>query len=141
MIRKKKKGRIVTGIMAAMLVMSFGTVCMANGSSNPYNFTQYAYEDYYDNVSDFARKDTYSSMYVLCGNSTDQFRVHALGSYGSGSGYEDCSGGYRYFIRQGESVDEMYNFVRENGYTKAGIKGEYQYDGYFHASGHFLADI
>ena len=140
MIRKKKKGRIVTGIMAAMLVMSFGTVCMANGSSNHYNFTQYAYEDYYDNVSTFARKDSYSSMYVLCVNATDQFRVHALGS-SDGDGYEDCSGGYRYFIGQGQSVDEMYNFVRENGYYYAGIKGEYQYDGYFHASGHFLADI
>lgn len=129
----------MTVVLAGLLVMSIGTVSKANSAPLPYNVTQYSYDDYYDNVSSFGDKDTDSAMYVYCGSSTSQFRVSALGS--AGSGYSDCSGGYRYFINEGECVDEMINFINENGYHWAGILGEYMFEEYFHASGHFIPDI
>jgi len=38
------------------------------------------------------------------------------------------------------SVDDMINYVRENGCCNAGVKGEYAGDSAFAASGSFLAD-
>lgn len=140
-MRRKKKGHLITGIFAGIFLMSLGTVSSkANNAEIPYNVSHYAYGEYYDNVSDFARKHTDSYMLVACEQATGEFRVSALGS-NNGVNYADCSGGYRYYLKPGQAIGKMVNFVNENGYSKAGILGESMSVEYFYAIGFFIPDI
>jgi len=141
--KEHKKGKVISVLLIAIFVMSMGTLCFANDTPGGYDISQYGYYGEYNNVSDFIIKDTYSYMYAHCDASSAAFTIYAVGStagIGHQDDYMDASGGYRYSLRGGQSVDYMTNFVRESGCCNAGVKGEYAGDSYFAAYGSFLAD-
>lgn len=141
--KKSKKGIITAVLFASMLVMSVGTVCFANDEQKYYGISQFGYYEQYDNVSDFIKKDTYSSMVVNCDSSSSDFTVYAVGST-AGTGHQedyiDASYGNYYSLNEGQTIDDMINSVRESGCCNAGIKGEYSGDAEFSAYGSFFAD-
>lgn len=139
---KKRAGRILTVMVCVLGALLFVRTGKAETDWSQYNFMQYEYEGWCDNVSEFRYKDTSSSMAVSCMATTASFRVHALGAdlWGVPKSYADCSGGYYYWLSAGDCQFNVINFVYERGYTCAGIQGEYAGDAYFKATGNFVAD-
>lgn len=140
---RKRAGRLLTAV-----VLIFGALLVARpGKAQTdwitYDFTQYEYEGWRDNVSNFRDKDTNSSMGVNCVSTTARFKVHALGGdrWGVPANYADCSGGYYYWLSEGDIEFNVINFVYEWGYGYAGIQGDYAGDAYFKAIGDFVPDL
>lgn len=142
-LKERKKGKIISVLLIALFVMSTGTLCFANSTPGDYYLNQYEYGEGANTVSDFIIKDTYSSMFAYCTQASNLFTIYAVGStVGTGhqDDYIDASYGYYYVIYGGEYIDDMINSVRESGCCNAGVKGVYQGDSAFAASGWFLAD-
>lgn len=141
--KKKKTGRILTGMLLACCSLFVLGKSRAGTVYQPFTFTEYEYENWRNNVSEFRDKNTNSSMAAICISTSARFQIHALGSddWGETSNYADCSGGYYYWLSAGDDINNIYNFVYENSYNCAGIQGDYGGDEYFEARGGFATDV
>ncbi len=141
--RKKNLVRVASAVFLGVFCLGIaGTSGKATLEKVPYEFEIFEYGTGAKNVSNFDYKQTDSSMVAACLNSSNTFAVRAMGAplAGRSDTYADCSRGYCYYLSAGKLEDDVINFVREDGYRYAGIKGTYSGDSHFMADGFFITD-
>lgn len=127
-------------------MIKISTTAYGNNNSYIFDLSTYAEYEIYDDVTDeFARKDTTSDVYVCVYSASENMEMRACGamSYNPYEDYEDCSNdrpGIIYKSNQ-KQIIHLYNLIRENGYTHAGLYVESKSDNYSVVRGYYIPDM
>lgn len=102
------------------------------------------YWDDEDIVEEFDEKVTDDYMEICIYNNVDTTSQLDFSAVGSNNRYPssavDCSGGHVYRLGRGDYVNNVINYVYENGYKYAGLKAQAVDDSYTVLRGVFIAN-
>lgn len=131
--------------VACLSLNALPMIAEAGGTYSPvaYSFEYSEYGEYVDDFSYIEPKETTSSIRVENYSASRDYHVIAYGAYSAeqGSPLYDASGGNAvYFYAGGYQDRKLTNYVVEWGYCATAIRGIYQGDSVFSATGCFTPD-
>ena len=129
MAKHRLVSKIACSLFAVVTVATAGMLTAGAWSNITDTNFSFNFNSYYTSQFTPTRdKGDYTSTYMKVtqkGGGTPSARVYGTNQAGGGSDYltggVDCSGGHIYPMNLGETW--MINYVKENGYTYASIKG------------------
>lgn len=137
---KRIKSIVIITLLLVVLGVSSMTVAQANSYWKSYSVSTYAYYGDETAVTDFQAKDSTAAVVTNVTSTNGSLDYRVVGSMNEGSDVSyDCSNGYVYRVSSSGTYN-MTNWVKEWGYSYAGLRVDAVSDSYTLHTGSFMAN-